>query len=301
MRSIWLAAALAIAVSATGASAQKKSTVVGFVRDSAGRPIQGVEVRTPSAGKPSVTDATGRFQFANVGDDMVRLRFRKVGLEPVNLATVRDSASESSPVAVTMGPMIARLGRVVVEGQAYDQKLWENGFYERQRASRGTFFDPADIEFYAHAGLGAIVQQAERVRVETRGTQQFAFGDVAGRRCVMHVYVDGVYQYSAIPKNNNAATAVGLREIVDPRNIYAVEVYPSATGVPTQYQRMGSADGNNAARMPSPGEAWREAAASSDPNAPCGAILIWKRPAYEDRKQSTKPKPKSSADSTSRP
>lgn len=172
---------------------------------------------------------------------------------------------------------------MIVNGEPYDRKLWDNGFYERQRAGRGTFLDSADVALHRAAGLAAMVRTEPRVRVERRDDQQFAFSSVAGRACLMHVYVDGVHQQAATAGPRGSYSSVSdLRAVVDPASIYAMEIYPTDVSVPSRFRRLGSASGAGGARIPSPGRPMTTPAPSADPNGPCGAIVIWTKPVYAD-------------------
>lgn len=90
---------IAAVLASTGLHAQ--SPVVGVVVDSAGRPIPAVEVQ--AGARRTQTDAEGRFQLEADGDP-VRLRFRRVGLEPMVMQTPRASASPANPLQVTIRP-----------------------------------------------------------------------------------------------------------------------------------------------------------------------------------------------------
>lgn len=267
-------------------AAQAAPAVTGVVRDSAGRPIAGVEVRNAAA-RAVYSDSAGRFRITAAASDPVRLRLRKVGFEPLEVVTAPASATEAAPLMIVLGPIIARLGRVIVEGEAYDQSLWDSGFYRRQRSGRGTFLDSAEVAHYAPAGWGSLLQSEPMIRVERRGSQEFALSKLAGRACFMHVYVDGRYQREAMPDPVfGPSNTLGLRDIVDPATIRAMEVYPTVASVPQEFSRMGSASDRSGSRIPSPGRPMQSPRPSMGANSPCGAIVIWTR-SHRTRQQDT--------------
>jgi len=265
--------ALVTAVVPLRAQQPTTTAIRGVVRDTLGRPVPHTQIRTPA--RTMMSDAEGRFRLPLGGDDTVHALIRRIGFEPMTTTIRRPAPGDTTPVQITLLPVAARLDRVIVEGQAYDRALWDRGFYRRQRGPGGVFFDPEDLRWLRPAGLAAIVREAPRVVIERRGTKDVAYSSLAGRPCRMHVYIDGVHQRAAMPgPSGGEAYALGLHELIDPRLIHAVEVYPTAAQVPTQFARMGSADGGGA-RIPSPGQPYRVARPSEGPDAPCGAIVIW--------------------------
>jgi hypothetical protein len=175
---------------------------------------------------------------------------------------------------VTLLPLMQRLDRVIVEGVPYDRELWERGFYRRRESAHGVFFDPEDMRFRAPAGLPALLQTLPRMRIERAGTQEFAIGSIAGRSCRMHVYMNGMYFHPAMTSGRAASATMGLGEIVNPDDIHAVEVYPNAHSVPTQFARKGLAR-TGGLHIPSPGKLLADRDPDGDSESPCGVILIW--------------------------
>jgi hypothetical protein len=177
------------------------------------------------------------------------------------------------------------LRTIVVEGRAYDRELWANGFYHRQKIASGSFFDPDDLAHFGGSGVGSVLHEVPRVQVEWQNGQDYAFSTVAGNRCRMNVFIDGMFQRAAMPgpsprapgSSVSGSDALGLSELIDFRDIRAIEVYPRASSVPTQFSRMGPPaghQGNPMPRIPSPTGAV-SGSGTENQDAACGAIVIW--------------------------
>lgn len=259
------------ALAQTGAT----RTISGVVRDTLGAPVAGVEVRAPFGSATSAAD--GRFSFSRAELDSVRVYFRRIGFEPTVAMLYRAGVVRGDSNVVTLLPLVQRLDRVIVEGVPYDRELWERGFYNRRHAGQGRFFDPEEVRIFGASGLPAMLHATPRIRLERVGTQEYAIGSIAGRSCRMHTYVNGMYQYSAMVSGHSPAGSISLREVVHPDDIHAVEVYPNAATVPTQFARKGLAR-TGGMRIPSPGAVTIRTEPVGGPEAPCGVIVIWTKP-----------------------
>lgn len=259
-----------------GESAASTRVIAGVVRDTTGTPIVGVQVRA-NGRQLALSDSVGRFRVNGVNEPSLSLTFRRLGYEPATRTLTSGNAS-SPPIEVVMTPNSQLLRTIVVEGQAYDKDLWANGFYHRQKVASGSFFDPDVLMHFGGSGLGSLMHEVPRVDVERKGNRDYAFSSVAGNRCRMNVYVDGVFQQAAMPSPRfGADDAVGLGDLVDFRDIRAVEVYPRATSVPTQFSRMGPGagpQGRPMPRIPSP-RGSLSATTNENQDAACGALVIW--------------------------
>lgn len=254
--------------------------VTGVVRDTTGRPIEGVEVRV-NARPLALTDASGQFRLGTVAGTAT-LSFRRLGYEPASRVL---GPGETTSVEIAMLPNSQLLRTIVVEGRAYDKELWANGFYRRQKVASGSFFDPDFLAHFGGNGVASLLHEVPRVQVQNQNGQDYAFSTVAGRRCRMNVYVDGVFQRATMPgplkpppgSGTFGYDALGLNELVDYRDVRGVEVYPRATSVPIQFSRMGppaGPQGNPMPRIPSPTGAV-SGSATENQDAACGAIVIW--------------------------
>ena len=269
-----------IAPAQSEAGGASTRVVVGVVRDTTGRAIEGVEVRAGT--RPiAFTDSAGRFRIGSPGG-ATSLAFRRLGYE----ATTRSiTATDSATMDVVLVPNAQLLRAIVVEGQAYDKDLWANGFYHRRKIAGGSFFDPDYLAHFGGDGVGSVLHEVPRVQVQRQNGQDYAFSTNAGNRCRMNVFIDGMFQRTAMPgplkpppgSSVGGYDALGLNELVDFRDIRAIEVYPRATSVPIQFSRMGppaGPQGNPMPRIPSPTGAV-SGSATENQDAACGAIVIW--------------------------
>ena len=251
--------------------------IVGVVRDTAGRPVVGVQVRVNER-QLALTDSLGRFRLVGANGASVAMTFRRLGYEPIT-RTMDLRATAAVPIDVTMTPNSQLLRTVVVEGQAYDRDLWKNGFYHRQKTASGSFFDPEFLAHFGGSGVGSLLHEVPRVEVERKDNQDHAFSTVGGNRCRMNVFVDGVFQRVAMPSPTGREEGMGLADLIDYRDIRAVEVYPRAMSVPIQFSRMGPGAGRQGRpmpRIPLPGNI-HIPISDENSDAACGAIVIWTR------------------------
>ena len=144
----------------------------------------------------------------------------------------------------------------------------------------GSFFDPDFLAHFGGYGVASVLHEVPRVDVMRKGDRDFAFSTVGGNRCRMNVYIDGMFQRAAMPGPGRLADdALGLNDLIDYRDIRAVEVYPRAMSVPTQFSRMGpnaGVQGQPMPRIPSPsGRVYASTPDDANADAACGAIVIW--------------------------
>lgn len=269
----------------TDGAAHQTRSVIGRVLDEASRPISGADVRVV-AGAISVTDSAGRFVLTGLPDGPFQLVTRKVGFDSSAMTVpgatgATGGASEVPEVLITLR-RTHRLNEIVVEGQAYDRALWDLGFYHRRKIASGMFFDPDAIAHFGGSGLGSLVQQVPRVDIRHINNADYAFSSIAGRPCRMNVFVDGMFQRAVMPGPAGRSEGLGLSELIDFRDVAAVEVYPRASSVPIQFSRMGPPAGRqgvSSQAIPLPGGMHvSRPSQGENQDAACGAIVIWTRP-----------------------
>jgi hypothetical protein len=265
--------------------------IVGRVLDEAARGLPDAEVRT-AGGASAVTDSSGRFALRGLPDGDLTVVARKVGYDSTS-ANVPPGATGATSGLTLVLVRAHRLNEIVVEGKVYDRALWDRGFYHRQKVASGTFFDTDAIDHFGGDGLGSLVRQAPRVDVRNIGNADYAFSSIAGRPCRMNIFIDGMFQRVAMPSpvtgfRGESLEGVALKDLIGFRNIAAVEVYPRASMVPIQFQRMGppaGPQGMTSQQIGSPsGLSGRRPSQGENQDAACGAIIIWtKSPAGEER------------------
>lgn len=234
-------------------------TLRGIVRDTAGRPLLGAQVMTAEA--TTITDEDGRFELRDLRADTLHLLIRRIGHQPASITLAPDDGVIVE-FAATLVPTVVELGTIVIEGRTMERSLWRNGFYDRQRAGHGTYFDPEQLG--RHSSIVTALRMTPSVQVtRTADGRAIAMGRSGTGYCPLAVYLDGVLV--------RWASDVGLETLVLPGDVLAMEVYPRAVQVPGTLRSAGPASGGGG--LPSPGSG----AVSGGP-VDCGALMVWSKP-----------------------
>jgi hypothetical protein len=151
-----IAGAIISIVAATGApigqlAAQKfvvpdtLSALRGTVTDSAGHPLDSIEVFVMTSGQTTRTDRNGRYFFPNLLDGHTRVRARRVGWTPVDTAFTLPR-HVAFTVNLTLRTRLATLDTIRVTSSQDDcaPRLY-SGFACRRRAAVGVFRDSAEL------------------------------------------------------------------------------------------------------------------------------------------------------------
>ena len=263
-------------------------SIRGIVHDSAGRPLEGAEVRSDSA-SVVLTGSSGEFSLLAVRRAELRLHVRRLGF--VARDTNVSLAGSDSPrlIDITLSASMVQLGTIVVEGRALDTRLWNAGFYKRARLGVGRFVGPDELERFV-SGLATVLRETPRVQVNRQNNQDYAYARAGGHRCRMNVFVDGQFARYANPGTSGTGNhdspdpGVGLNDLVPREDIRAVEIYPSLTSVPSQFMRIGPASNQSSqgragriATTRGSSSASRGVDDEGPSDAACGAIVIWTR------------------------
>lgn len=209
-------------------------TLTGTVRDATGRPIVGAEARVDQR-RAALSDTAGRFALPGVPFGTMTLVVRRIGYERATLELAPERPGVRIELAVRLTTASFTLPSVLVEGKAYDKGLWDAGFYKRQRVGNGTYFDPDFLQHYGGASLATLAREVPRVNVSRFGSQEYAYGRIAGNVCRMNIYVDGVFRrdaMTAMGSDESVDKGIGLNVLVPKEEIYAVEVYPTINSCP---------------------------------------------------------------------
>lgn len=282
-----LASASVVAAQAPGQPSDTtvaKGTImlVGTVRDAAGRPIAGAELRVGQR-HVALSDTAGRFLLPGMPAEPMELVVRRIGYERTSLHVVPTQPGVRIELAVQLASAPFRLPSVLVEGKAYDKALWDAGFYKRERVGYGKYFDPDFMQHYGGASLATLVREVPRVHLEQYGDQWYAYGRIAGNQCRMNIYVDGMYRREAMSGDIRGMNkGVGLNLLVPKEEVYAVEVYPTINSLPVEFTRVGPKAGFNrrpSARIPVGRNIYESTRRADEEltnnDAACGAIVIW--------------------------
>jgi Carboxypeptidase regulatory-like domain len=126
--SVVVVACALIPINALSAQHKVMRTLRGEVRDTAGQPIDQVQVLALSAGRMSRTGPDGRFQLDSFPLGEERFLFRRLGFNPVETTVVIDQTDQA--IVVRMTPLAQELEPIVVRG--------------RRSGVFGTVTDPVD-------------------------------------------------------------------------------------------------------------------------------------------------------------
>lgn len=244
-------------------AAARTVTLAGIVRDTADRPLSGAEVWVGDA-HATMSGEDGTFQLAGIPADTLVLRVRRIGYRPAEVLLAAD-AGVRVELAVRLVPAAVELGTIVVEGRAMDTRLWQSGFYDRQKMGRGTYFGP---EFLARHGgsMSGLLREVPSVTVvRDARNRATALGRSTMGSCPLNVFIDGTLARWAGDE--------GLDFLVDRRDVLAIEVYPRITQLPSSFAGYAGASALTSG-LPSPGAAALQGVGAVD----CGALVIWTRP-----------------------
>ena len=254
------------ALPASGAPAVSRTVVLaGVVRDTAGRPLSGAEVRT--ANHFVLSEADGTFLLPGVTGDTVQLLVRRIGYRPADVLLTVEPHIKRVELAVKMVPAVMELGTITVEGRTLSTRLMQTGFYQRQKLGIGTFFDAEYLERFGGT-LGGLMQQVPSVQVQYgRGNAVVPMGRSGfGGYCPLQVFLDGVLI--------RWASDVGLNSLVAKDDILAVEVYPRVSQMPSVLAGHSGAVAGSGGMPNSAGSVQLRGTSTVD----CGAVVIWTKP-----------------------
>ena len=266
----------------------ERFAIRGIVHDSAGRPLEGAEVRFDSA-SVVLTGVNGEFNLVTFKRAELALHVRRLGFVARDTSLSLLGSDPAPVIDITLIANALQLGVIVVEGRALDTRLWNAGFYKRARLGVGRFVGPDELERFA-GGLATVLRETPRVQVDRQNNQEDAYARAGAHRCRMNVFVDGQFARYANPGTSGASRndypdpGVGLNDLVPRDDIRAVEIYPSLTAVPSQFMRIGPAPNQSSqgragriATTRGSSSASRSSEEEGPSDAACGAIVIWTR------------------------
>lgn len=218
------------------------TTLVGSVRDSAGRAVAGVDVLLNGGTLRTRTNDAGGFRVGVVPVGRTTVAFRRLGFAPANtVVTLRAGQIDSLVMSLTM--VAATLPGVVVEDEATARsKQFIAGFWDRRSKGFGNFLTRAEIEAREASAFVDLVRNIPStaiVSVNGRSTIRFK-RSMSGRDCPPQYFVDGLRIEQGSPDE------------FTPEDVEAIEIYAGPATTPPQF-------------APRP---WSNT---------CGAIVIWTR------------------------
>jgi Carboxypeptidase regulatory-like domain/TonB-dependent Receptor Plug Domain len=202
------------------------ATLVGVVRDSAGIPIPGVEVRFRGADYVSVrTNDSGGFRMVNLPTGLATVSLRRMGFAPAS-SEVRLRSGRTDSLVFSLTPLATTLAGVLVEDEyeARSHRLLA-GFWERRSRGFGYFLTRDDIEKRDAHEFVDLARMVPSVSIGTRNgrrTIRFNHGG-GGRDCPPQYVVDGMRIENGSPD-----------EFI-PQDVEAIELYSGPATIPPQF------------------------------------------------------------------
>ena len=239
--------AFVVLAQASPAVAQAPSaTLVGTVRDSAGTPVQGVEVWLRGSALYTHTADNGGFRLPGAAPGVARVTVRRMGFEPTTF-DLQLHAGQTDSLVISLTVMPTSLpGMSVEEERTTRSKRLLAGFWERRSRGFGHYFTRGEIEARNPHQFTDIVRTTAGVSVVSiNGRQSIRFSRSAGLRvdCPPQYWVDGMSVQNATPDE------------FPPQDVEALEIYAGEGTIPPQF----------APRMLTFGP------------KTCGAVVIWTR------------------------
>jgi hypothetical protein len=214
------------------ARVQKGSArVVGRVINKQGAPLANARVTLNGTDASTVTRSGGDFVLDSLPAGTQAITVRHLGYAPTE-QTVELSSRTPARVTVQMGPYVPELTPVEVVSQM-DQGLDRVGWTQRKRgASGGYFMGPDQIDSRKAVQFTDLLTTTPGIRVNgTMGRMYIEPTRNAGRGGCVSIYVDG--------SRWQQIEAGDLDAFLRPQEIAAIEVYPSGTAMPVEFQTTG--------------------------------------------------------------
>ncbi len=223
-------AAVAFLLAGAGMSAAAQAqlaALVGTVRDSAGHPIPGVEVRFQgSLFFAARTNDSGAFRLASLPTGPASVVVRRLGFGPTSV-DVRLRAGQTDSLVVALTAVAFTIDGVLVEDE-YEARSHRilAGFWDRRARGFGNYVTRADIERRNPHDFTDIARMIPSVNVQTRNGRRvirFNRSSSGPRDCPPQYFVDGMRIENGSPDE------------FSPHDIEAVEIYSGPATVPPQF------------------------------------------------------------------
>lgn len=202
------------------------ATLVGSIRDSAGRPVAGAEVWLRGSDLYTHTNDLGGFRLPPSQPGNVKLSVRRLGFEPA-IVDLKLRAGQIDSLVLSLTMSATSLPGVVVEGEADSRsKRLLAGFWERRSRGFGHFVTHEEIIKKEPHDFTDIVRHIPSVQIVDRnGRRVIRFPRSPGTRgdCPPQYWVDGMRIENATPDEFPAG------------DIEAVEVYAGSSTIPPQF------------------------------------------------------------------
>lgn len=256
------------------------AAVRGTVVDSAGRALEGVEVRAVTSGASARTSDNGRFGIGALPAGRARFLVRRPGLRPVDTSVVLvpNGIAELSFIMKRLPPLLDTL-RVVATADCPTRTL--EGFECRRRVGVGAFRDSTELASLGATEVTDLAWGIAGLRLQQTGLGR-ALESTAGWRCLITM-LDG-----KLPVQGDGM------HMLTPDRVIALEYFAEQRDVPEWYR--------SDARLPMvPGRRPRENARPADgraggggytsgtpamPGRNCSLLVLWTKqaPRFDPRR-----------------
>lgn len=260
MQKLALGLALLIAPSAALRAQRALAPVTGIVVDSAGQPLEGVEVTATTVGRITRTSSTGRFEIDTLVVGLNRILVRRLGWKPIDTTFVLNPKNPAE-LRFVMGRVAQELEEVRIVSHDDCPIRTLEGFNCRRRAGIGAFRDSAELAALNPSCFANMAEGMEGVRLVARGTSPcLMLESTKGWRC-LRTLVDG-----------QPGSATGSLKMSD---YIGVEFYDEEDKVPEWYKNYSYASAHGSTpTMAHKGlpATYRTAA---QPGRPCALMVVW--------------------------
>jgi Carboxypeptidase regulatory-like domain len=198
--------------------------IAGRILTLSGDGLPNVNVQLDRPELKTISDAGGRFTFADVPPGVRTLDIRAIGFRPMQVG-VNLRASQRFERSITLDRTVAVLGTVTVRADAGGS--WDSlGFEGRKRRGSGYFFSQESLRGIADLGTALRLVPGIRGRSNER-SQRLVAGRGAG--CYPAFVVNGV--------RFDAGGGIGPEAMIRASDIRAIEVYTSRLATPPEFSR----------------------------------------------------------------
>jgi hypothetical protein len=212
-------------------AAKGSARVLGRVINKQGAPLANARVSLNGTDASTQTRTTGEFVLDSLPPGTQAITVRHLGYAPTE-KTVELSSRTPARVIVQMGPYVPELTPVEVVSRM-DQGLERVGWTQRKKgAAGGTFMGPDQIEARKASQFTDLLTTTPGIRVNgTMGRMYIEPTRNAGRAGCVNIVVDG--------SRWQQIEAGDLDAFLRPQEVAAIEVYPSGTAMPVEFQSTG--------------------------------------------------------------
>lgn len=247
-----LGLALSLAVAATPAHGQRKTsitdrpaqtaprpavgfgTIDGIVTDTTLRPLNAADVSVVGVGARVVTSENGRFRILQVPPGQYLLVVRRIGYAPTS-GIIQVPGDDTLRLSYTLARSENMLDTVRVRERRVSMRML--GFEQRRLQGQGQFITQEDLERRGSPAVKDALRNVRGLQVSELTNEQFAGAVALSRReggsfnggssgaCPMQIVLDGII----LPGNFN------LDLLPSPKQIAGIEVYAGPATIPPQF------------------------------------------------------------------